>query len=203
MAHNVDSDYVHWVCPEMRGQLSIENLHISKSLKKAINKTSRSDNCDLSINRDFEAVIFGCAEQTTERPESWINNSIRSVFLKLHELGKAHSVEFWQNGELKGGLYGLAIGSAFFGESMFSRVPNASKICLVHLVARLWSGGFTLLDTQFVNDHLLQFGVYELLHDEYQIKLNKAVMKSADFVQQGKTQHEILENYFQMRDRKL
>jgi len=168
MAYNAESPYVHWICPEERGQLSITDIHFSRRLIKTIHKAPYS----IRVNSDFSGVIAMCAETDTGRPETWINDSIRDVFIKLHRQGHAHSVEAWAHDDdhgdvLVGGLYGLAIGGAFFGESMFSRANDASKITLAHLVARLWKGGFTLLDTQFVNDHLKQFGVYEVSHEQY------------------------------------
>ncbi len=199
MAYNAGSPYIHWVCPDMRGQLSLTDIHIPRSLKKQINKTLRSVNIEIRIDTAFEEVIKGCAEDTDARPETWINDQIANAFLALHKDGHAHSVEFWEDGALKGGLYGLAIGAAFFGESMFSRSANASKICLIHLVARLWKGGFTLLDTQFVNDHLEQFGIYEIPHDEYARLLRPAVKAKADFMLKGYSETSLLGEYFAMR----
>ena len=201
MAYSAESPYVHWVCPEERGQLSITDIHFSKSLKKAI----RNAPYTIKVNYDFSGVIASCGEYTDERPETWINDSIRDVFIKLHHQGHAHSVEAWQeqNGEqaLVGGLYGLAIGGAFFGESMFNRATDASKICLAHLVARLWRGGFCLLDTQFVNDHLKQFGVYEVTHEQYKMQLDEAVETPADFQLHGRDMDEqgLVQAYFEMR----
>lgn len=177
MAYNAESPYIHWICPEDRGQLSITDIHLPKRLIKTI----RSTPYKIKIDTDFSGIIAMCGETDENRPETWINESIRDVFIKLHKMGHAHSVEAWNDGELVGGLYGLAIGGAFFGESMFSRSTDASKICLAHLVARLWKGGFTLLDTQFVNDHLKQFGVYEVSHTQYMMQLDEAIAVDADF----------------------
>ncbi len=177
MAYNAGSPFIHWVCPDMRGQLSITDLHIPKSLIKTVKKSPY----EVRIDSDFNQVIKLCAAPSPDRPETWINEPIIDIFCKLHDLGHAHSVECWEDHKLVGGLYGMAIGSAFFGESMFSRATDASKIALVHLAARLWKGGFTLLDTQFVNDHLIQFGVYEIPHAEYKAVLNSAAKSKAYF----------------------
>lgn len=196
MAYHAGSPYIHWICPEMRGQLSISDLHIPRRLKKIV----MQNRFHITINQDFEQVIKGCAEKTETRPETWINEAILKAFMKLHERGHAHSVECRnESGELVGGLYGLAIGGAFFGESMFSRQTNASKVALVHTVARIWHGGFTMMDTQFVNSHLKQFGVYEIPHREYKTKLKEALKKTADFLQAGVRQESMVDAYFLMR----
>lgn len=199
MAYSAGSPFIHWVCPEMRGQLSIPDMHISKSLKKDTYKALRDDNIQIRIDSDFQKTIELCAEPHENRPETWINDQIIDAFLHLHDEGHAHSIEFWQDGEIMGGLYGLKIGGLFCGESMFSRVPNASKICLVHLVARLWKGGFKLLDTQFVNDHLVQFGVYEIAHKIYLEQVKKAVAIEADFYLDGVEEQALVKDYFKMR----
>ena len=201
MSYSADSPYVHWVCPEQRGQLSILDIHLPKRLIKTIRNASHI----IKINTDFSAVIAMCAETDETRPETWINDSIRDVFIQLHKSGHAHSVEVWdvQNREevLVGGLYGLAIGGAFFGESMFSRRTDASKIALTHLVARLWKGGFSLLDTQFVNDHLKQFGVYEVSHEQYKMQLDEAVSTQGDFLLQDcdVSEDALVREYLEMR----
>jgi leucyl/phenylalanyl-tRNA--protein transferase len=197
MAYNAESPYVHWICPEERGQLSISDIHFSKKLKKTVRRAPY----DIRINTDFSGVIASCAENTADRPETWINDSICDVFIKLHKQGHAHSVEAWLDDELVGGLYGLAIGGAFFGESMFSRARDASKICLVHLVARLWKGRFTLLDTQFVNDHLKQFGVYEVPHETYKLQLDSALKETGDFAltDYNLSESDLVDAYFKMR----
>ena len=197
MAYNSGSPYIHWICPEMRGQLSITDIHIPRRLLETIKKAP----FEIRINADFEAVLRGCAEPTPKRPETWINASIFKVFCDLHERGHAHSVECWEDDKLVGGIYGLAIGGAFFGESMFSRTRDASKIALLHMVARLWKGGFTLLDTQFVNEHLKQFGAYELPHDDYKKYLEGAVKAEGDFLLSGLSQEKIMEDYLAMRER--
>lgn len=205
MAYSADSPYVHWICPEERGQLSIEGLHIPRSLKKTTLKNlNRNGSYFIKINSDFAAVIHECAQVTDERPDTWINESIIKVYQDLHKQGHAHSVECWEKTDegdvLVGGLYGLSIGGAFFGESMFSRAPNASKIALVHLAARLWKGGYALLDTQFVNDHLTQFGVYEVSHHDYKAVLDKAVELPGDFMLENLSEREIVSAYFDMRE---
>lgn len=151
------------VTPTKRALLPIRDIHVSKSLRKLV----RKEPFDLRIDSDFPAVLAACAAQRPERPETWINASIQNLFLELHQMGFAHSVEAWQDGKLVGGLYGLAIGGTFCGESMFSRVPNASKIALVHLCAGLARAGFSVLDVQFSNPHLEQFGLYEIPQEEY------------------------------------
>lgn len=194
MAYNSGSPTIHWICPEKRGQLSIEHIHIAHSLKKALRKHP----FEIRINNDFDAVIRACAEPTETRPETWINTQILNVFCELHRRGHAHSIECWKNDTLVGGLYGLAIGGAFFGESMFSRATNASKIALIHTIARLWKGGFTLFDTQFVNEHLKQFDVYELLHLDYKTQLDQALKIKASFFP-DMPQGQILDEYLAMR----
>ncbi|MCC7305522.1 MAG: leucyl/phenylalanyl-tRNA--protein transferase [Alphaproteobacteria bacterium] len=191
MAYNGGSPYIHWICPEMRGQLSIENLHIPRRLKKTLLQHPYK----ITVNKAFESVIHGCAQPGEKRPETWINASILKVFVELHGRSHAHSLECWKGRELAGGIYGLAIGGAFFGESMFSTKTDASKIALVHMTARLWKGGFTLFDTQFVNEHLKQFGVYELPHAEYKKALNAALERNADFHLARLKPEKILEEY--------
>ncbi len=195
MAYSAGSPYVHWVCPEMRGQLSIENLHIPKSLSKLIKADMKAGRYEVRIDTAFEEVIRTCAAPAPNRPESWINPQIIEAYCRLHREGRAHSVEYWRDGKLQGGLYGLEIGGAFFGESMFSRQANASRIALVHLAARLYRGGFTLLDTQFVNDHLRQFGVYEIPHEDYKALLDDAVIRKADFACKGVTEPDLVRGY--------
>lgn len=190
MAYNAGSPFIHWVCPELRGRLPIENMPLRRSLRKVIRRgLIEGAPCHVTVDKAFEAVIGLCAESVDTRPETWINDPIRKAFINLHHDGHAHSVEVWREAprgsELVGGLYGLAIGGAFFGESMFSRATDASKIALVHLVARLWKGGFMLLDTQFVNDHLKQFGVYETPHRAYMKELREALKHDADFHLKG------------------
>jgi leucyl/phenylalanyl-tRNA--protein transferase len=147
------------------------------------------------VDTAFEAVIDSCAENTEDRPKTWINGDIRAIFVALHEKGFAHSVECWKDGVLAGGVYGLAIGGFFSGESMFSRRRDASKVALVHLCARLWRGGFTMLDAQFMNDHLRQFGAYEISRDVYQKKLQNALPKQTNFIFDQLTESNLMATY--------
>ncbi|AYG58832.1 leucyl/phenylalanyl-tRNA--protein transferase [Rhizobium jaguaris] len=171
MAESADDPEIFWVEPELRGVLPLDTFHVSKSLAKTI----RQKPFDIRFNTDFDAVIAACAEQTNGRPSTWINKTIRSLYSTLHHIGHAHSVEAWEDGKLVGGLYGVSLGSAFFGESMFSRRTDASKICLVYLVERLKKRGFTLLDTQFTTEHLRTFGAIDVPKDQYVKMLEKAM----------------------------
>jgi leucyl/phenylalanyl-tRNA---protein transferase len=146
----------------------------------------RSDRFTFAVNHDFDAVIDGCAEPRPGRPRTWINTRIRSLYRKLYERRHCHSVEVYENGELAGGLYGVTLGRAFFGESMFHRTRDASKVALVHLVARLNAGGFRLLDTQFVTDHLRSFGALEVPRLQYHKLLEAALIGEADFMALGR-----------------
>lgn len=177
MADTAQSAALYWYDPELRGQLPIAGFHVSRRLRKTV----RRQRFDITFDRDFSGVIHGCAEPAKGRRQTWINAGIIELFEELHDMGYAHSVEAWRDGELVGGVYGLAIGGAFFAESMFSRRTNASKVALVHLVARLWKQGYVLLDTQFLNDHLLQFGAYEITRAEYKEKLAEALEKDCQF----------------------
>ncbi len=170
MAESADDPEIFWVEPELRGVLPLDNFHVSKSLAKTI----RRQPFDIRFDHDFDAVIAACAEATSDRPSTWINHTIRSLYSTLHRMGHAHSVEAWRDDELVGGLYGVSLGSAFFGESMFSRRTDASKICLVHLVARLRDKDFTLLDTQFTTEHLKTFGAIDVPKDDYAAMLAAA-----------------------------
>lgn len=178
MADSAGSDHLYWYDPDPRGVLPIAGFHVPKRLRKTIRKMP----FEIRTDTAFEDVIDGCAEATPERPETWINHAIREMFVQLYKMGYAHSVETWQDGKLVGGLYGLSLGGAFFGESMFSRRTDASKIALAHLVARLWAGGYTLLDTQFVTDHLRQFGAMEIPRDVYRQQLQQALGVDAVFI---------------------
>jgi leucyl/phenylalanyl-tRNA--protein transferase len=198
MAVNADSPFIHWVRPDERGQLSIPGLHIPRRLKDAL----RRHDFTITTDHAFDRVIAACAMPGPKRPETWINPSIMKVFCELHARGHAHSVECWRGDELVGGIYGLEIGGAFFGESMFSRATNASKIALVHLTARLWKAGFTLFDTQFVNDHLMQFGVFETSHGAYLEVLQTAMVRATDFTLAGQSEDHILADYLAMRQTK-
>ncbi len=177
MARHRDDPRLHWIDPAERGILPFENFHIPHSLRKTLRRGKLTVTCD----RAFEAVIEGCAEAAPDRPETWINAEIVHLFVELHRLGLAHSVETWQEGELVGGLYGLSLGGAFFGESMFSRADDASKVALVHLVARMIHGGYSLLDTQFVTRHLSRFGAIEVPRWKYLRLLSDALQRRATF----------------------
>lgn len=195
MAHSADSPYVHFICPEMRGQLPIKNLHIRTSLMRSLKKKP----FEIRIDTAFNAVIKSCALPRRDSSDTWINDQIVTTYTKLYEQGHAHSVECWDEDGLAGGLYGLKIGAAFFGESMFSAKRDASKIALIHLCARLYCGGFTVLDTQFINNHLLQFGAYEISHESYMEQLEPALYKQADWTLKDLTQDEILSRYLAQR----
>jgi leucyl/phenylalanyl-tRNA--protein transferase len=171
MAESADDPEIFWVEPDLRGVLPLNDFHVSKSLAKTI----RRKPFEIRFDHDFEAVIAACAEETSGRPSTWINQTIRSLYASLFRMGHAHTVEAWDGDQLVGGLYGVSLGAAFFGESMFSRRTDASKICLVHLVERLKENGFVLLDTQFTTEHLKTFGAIDVPKDEYEHMLAKAM----------------------------
>lgn len=177
MASRRSDSSVHWVAPTMRGILPLATFHMPRRLRRRLDDGSFDVRCDTA----FAAVIAACAEPRDGHPETWINAQIARVFCELHDRGHAHSVETWRDGQLVGGLYGLVLGGAFFGESMFSRQTDASKIALVHLVARLRLGGFALLDIQFVTSHLQQFGAIELPAASYLQQLDQALRRQAQF----------------------
>ena len=177
MAESAEDPTLFWVDPETRGILPLEKFRVSRGLQRKLRRGLFEVRCDAA----FEEVVRACAAKTSERPTTWINEEIIRLYLGLHAMGHAHSVECWEGGELAGGLYGVCIGGAFFGESMFSRATDASKIALAHLVARLRRGGYRLLDTQFVTSHLEQFGVTEIGRGEYQAILSSALAADASF----------------------
>ena len=177
MAESADDPSLYWIEPDERGVLPLHQFHISRSLKKSV----RHAGFEIRIDTAFEKVMKLCAEKTYDRKDTWINARILRLYGQLHKMGCCHSVESWRDGELQGGLYGVRLGAAFFGESMFARATDASKVALVHLVARLNFGGFKLLDAQFVNDHLKQFGCYKLPKKEYRPILDAATEADADF----------------------
>jgi leucyl/phenylalanyl-tRNA--protein transferase len=181
MAESADDPGLYWIEPESRGILPLDRFHVPRRLARTI----ASDRFEIAIDRDFDAVISGCAAATTTRPKTWINQRIRKLYGELYELGACHTVEAWRGGKLAGGLYGVDLGGAFFGESMFSRERDASKVALVHLVARLKVGGYALLDTQFTTKHLKQFGAIDVDKREYQQMLDRAVRRKADFYRLG------------------
>jgi leucyl/phenylalanyl-tRNA--protein transferase len=196
MADSADDPGLFWVEPKMRGVLPLEAFHLPRSLRKAI----RAEPFEIRIDHDFRGVVAGCAAVADNRPKTWINGRIRELYGQLHDLGHAHSVECWADGELAGGLYGVRIGAAFFGESMFSRRTDASKIALAHLVHRLSLGGFLLLDTQFITAHLARFGTVEVPRRRYGAMLEKAINTEADFNPYvgGATSDSILQFFSQM-----
>ena len=173
MAEHQDDPEVFWVDPKRRGILPLDGLRISRSLSRRLRRGAYQ----VTINQDFPAVLTACAD----RSETWINDDIYSRYVELHHLGQAHSVEVWQDGELSGGVYGVTLGGAFFGESMFSRRTDASKIALCFLIDRLTQAGFTLCDTQFLTAHLASLGGLEISRAAYQIRLRDALMLEADF----------------------
>jgi leucyl/phenylalanyl-tRNA---protein transferase len=177
MAENADDPSIYWIEPEQRGIIPIEHFHLPKRLARTV----RSDQFEVRVDRDFEAVMDGCAEPGVGRARTWINDRIRNLYSRLHESGHCHSVGVYEGGALVGGLYGVRLGRAFFGESMFHRSRDASKVALVHLVARLRAGGFRLLDTQFVTDHLRGFGAIEVSRRHYHKLLEASLTDEADF----------------------
>ena len=177
MAEDATDEDLFWVSPELRGIIPLDGFHLSSSLRKAIRKSAYA----IKVDTDFEAVIKGCATVGEDRHSTWINQTITSVYGELFRRGVAHTVEVWEGDQLVGGLYGLAIGGAFFGESMFHRKTNASKMAMAHLVERLNAGGFVLLDTQFVTDHLESLGGVEIPRAEYEERLADALHLEADW----------------------
>ncbi|WP_034387013.1 leucyl/phenylalanyl-tRNA--protein transferase [Hellea balneolensis] len=177
MADNRDDPNVYLLDPDHRGIIPLDKLHVSKSLKKFIRNMSFS----VTFDKAFPQVIEKCAEAAPGRENTWINDGIEFLYGRLHDMGNAHSVEVWQDNILVGGLYGVSIGGAFFGESMFSRATNASKIALVYLVERLLQGGYILLDTQFITDHLRTMGAIEISRMEYHALLTDALLVKASF----------------------
>ncbi len=177
MAESANSRELFWVDPDRRGIIPLDGLHVSRSLGKVL----RTHAWCVRVDTDFSAVIQACAAAGEGRRDTWINAEIVALYTELFELGHCHTVEVWDGASLVGGLYGLVIGGAFFGESMFHRAPNASKVALVHLVERLEAGGFTLLDTQFLTEHLKSLGGVEITRAAYQRKLRTALDRIADF----------------------
>jgi leucyl/phenylalanyl-tRNA--protein transferase len=175
MAAGRDDDALHWLDPEWRGIIPLDRFHIPRRLLRTV----LSDAFEVSADRDFPAVVAACAAPAPGRLDTWINPRIEELYGALHRMGRAHSVECRRDGALVGGLYGVALGGAFFGESMFSFAPNASKVALAHLVARLRLCGFRLLDTQFVTEHLSQFGAEEIPRAAYKILLAAAIDRPA------------------------
>jgi leucyl/phenylalanyl-tRNA---protein transferase len=171
MANTRDAADIFWVEPKKRGVLPLDRFHLSRSLAKTV----RSDKYRVTVDTAFERVVALCAETTGQRPDTWINPPIEAAYAELHRRGYAHSVESWRGDELVGGLYGVRLGAAFFGESMFSRARDASKVALTHLVARLKAGGFRLLDCQFQTEHLASLGTIEVPREDYVALLDAAL----------------------------
>ncbi len=187
MAERRDDPTVYWIDPDERAILPFESFHVSRSLRRTV----RRGTFDVRIDTAFHTVIERCAEPAADRKDTWINRPILDTYSALHDLGFTHSVECWRNEELVGGLYGVALGGAFFGESMFSRCTDASKVALVHLVARLRADGFRLLDTQFLTEHLSRFGVITVSRRDYLTLLDDALEIQAQFQPKPLLQREL------------
>lgn len=177
MAETYSSKEIYWIEPKKRGVFLFNNIKIPKKFKKFLKK----NNFQIAIDNNFEQVINNCAKLNSSRKDTWINSTIKKIYIEMHNNGLAHSVECYLNKELVGGLYGIKIGRIFFGESMFSFVSNASKVTLVHLLERLKIGGFKILDTQFINEHLKQFGAIEVSNKEFKSIIEKNINKEANF----------------------
>jgi leucyl/phenylalanyl-tRNA--protein transferase len=177
MAESADDPALYWIEPQQRGILQLDHVHVPRRLARTI----RQGTFDIRIDSDFEGVLDGCAASRAGRRTTWINRKIRALYRDLFDAGYCHTVETWSGGQLVGGLYGVALHGAFFGESMFSTERDASKVALVYLCARLLHGGFSLLDTQFVTEHLRQFGTIEIERDAFHKLLEKALAHQANF----------------------
>jgi leucyl/phenylalanyl-tRNA---protein transferase len=177
MANDRFDPTIHWIEPRHRGILPLEAFHVPRSVRKVI----RQARFEVRVDSAFAQVIAACAASRPERPRTWLNDELVEMYCALHELGYAHSVEAWAGGRLAGGLYGVSLGAAFFGESMFTRERDASKVALVELVERLRAGGYRLLDTQFVTDHLRRFGAMEVSRPAYRVLLRDAIETPATF----------------------
>lgn len=177
MSESEDDPEIFWVSPQMRGIIPLDGFRASKSLRK----TLRTHPYSIAVDRDFPAVIEACATSGSDRESTWINTTIRGLYGELFAMGHCHTVEVYDGSDLVGGLYGLSIGGAFFGESMFHRRTDASKIALAHLVDRLNAGGYTLLDTQFLTDHLASLGAIEIPRAVYELRLSAALEIKGDF----------------------
>ena len=188
MAEAADDPGLFWVEPELRGIIPLDEFHIPRRLARTV----RQQVYEVRVDHDFAATIRMCAEDTPDRPSTWINGRIAALYTELHRMGHCHSVECWKDGKLVGGLYGLHIGGAFFGESMFSRARDASKVALVHLVERMKAGGFCLLDTQFNTKHLSQFGAIEIPKRDYEQLLDEAIAVKGDFFALDRNEPETL-----------
>jgi leucyl/phenylalanyl-tRNA--protein transferase len=177
MAESADDPALYWIEPDMRGIIPLEGFHVPARLARTV----RSTRFTVWVDRDFDAVVDGCTEAKDDRARTWINARIRKIYRSLFEHGHCHSIEVYDGDHLMGGLYGVSLGGAFFGESMFHRARDASKIALVHLVARLRAGGYRLLDTQYVTEHLKTFGAVEVAKRRYHKMLEDAIAGDGDF----------------------
>lgn len=177
MSESADDPTIFWLEPERRGIIPLDSFDVSSRLARTV----RSDIFRVTVNTAFKQTIAACAEPQPGRDDTWINQRIRDLYVGLYGIGHCHSVEAWDGDQLIGGLYGVSLGRAFFGESMFHRARDASKVALVHLVARLIAGGFVLLDTQFVTDHLRSLGAVEVSRQKYRAMLDDAIEGEADF----------------------
>jgi leucyl/phenylalanyl-tRNA--protein transferase len=177
MAESAEDPALYWIEPELRGIIPLKGFHVPARLARTVRTTPYT----VWVDRDFEAVIDACAEPKRDRDRTWINARIRKIYRSLFERGHCHTVEVYDGEQLVGGLYGVSLGRAFFGESMFHRARDASKIALVHLVARLRAGGYRLLDTQYVTEHLKTFGALEVPKRRYHRMLEEAIVGDADY----------------------
>ena len=178
MAESRDDNNLFWVDPEVRGVIPLDSFHVPRRLSRVV----RSETLEVRVDTAFRQVMESCAGPRPDHSDTWINSQIIDLYCALNEAASAHSVECWHDGELVGGLYGVSLGAAFFGESMFSRVTDASKVALVHLVSRLKYGGYRLLDVQFVTDHLARFGATGIPREDYHELLEEALKHKADFL---------------------
>jgi len=177
MAESAEDPALYWIEPERRGIIPLDRFHVPNRLARTV----RSNRFTVAVDRDFDAVLDGCSQPMPGRTRTWINARIRNLYRRLHERGDCHTVEVYEGGALVGGLYGVSLGRAFFGESMFHRARDASKVALVHLVARLKAGRYRLLDTQFVTEHLRIFGAIEVSRPAYHKLLDAALVGEGDF----------------------
>ncbi len=177
MAESAEDPALYWIEPERRGIIPLDRFHVPNRLARTV----RSSRFTVAVDRDFDAVLDGCSQPMLGRTRTWINARIRNLYRRLHERGDCHTVEVYEGGELVGGLYGVSLGRAFFGESMFHRARDASKVALVHLVARLKAGRYRLLDTQFVTEHLRTFGAIEVSRPAYHKLLEAALVGEGNF----------------------
>lgn len=195
MSDDASSEAIYWVNPKHRGIIPLDTFHVPKRLARTV----RSGRYRVTINTCFEDVITACAQIKRKDGKTWINDMIIANYTRLHHMGHAHSVEVWDGDTLVGGLYGISLGRAFFGESMFSTARDASKVALVHLVARLVKQNYALLDAQFINDHLKQFGIIEIPRDEYHGFLRLALAGDAAFASDAGDEAALAGEFLQSR----